>query len=163
MSSKKAVPLTPESCSGRRASATLSLFLWKAWPSCSAWEPPSVHPTIKQIARSTTTHRRSSIGICLMLGKILSEWRRYIVRTSENAVKAKFTGELTYPIAPALMLQVAGRDVGHSLRSANISLQQEGIHHCAYLSIGVTSSSGVGLCGMSGGVISWVLGCGYAG
>jgi hypothetical protein len=43
--------------------------------------------------------------------------------TSETSVKAKFTGELTYPIAQALMLQVAGRDVGHSLRSTNISLQ----------------------------------------
>src|SRR5215212_4076303 len=77
------------------------------------------------------------------------------MRTSENSVKAKFSGELTHPIAPALMLQVAGRGIGHSLRSANISLQQEGIHHRAYLSIGVTSFSGVGLCGMSGGVISW--------
>ena len=37
-----------------------------------------------------------------------------------------------------------------------------GIHHCAYLSIGVTSSSGVGLCGMSGGVILGVPGRGYA-
>jgi hypothetical protein len=44
-------------------------------------------------------------------------------RTSENSVKAKFLGELTYPIAPALMLQVAGRGIGHSLRSTNISLQ----------------------------------------
>src|SRR5215208_6988491 len=76
-------------------------------------------------------------------------------RTSENAVWAKFTGELTYPIAPALMLQVAGWGIGQALRSANIGLQQEGIHHRAYLSIGVTSYSGVGLCGMSGGVISW--------
>src|SRR5215213_6852065 len=70
-------------------------------------------------------------------------------------LKRSSQGELTYPIAPALMLQVAGRGIGHSLRIANISLQQEGIHHRAYLSIGVTSSSGVGLCGMSGGVISW--------
>src|SRR5215204_1250065 len=31
-------------------------------------------------------------------------------------------GELTYPIAPALMLQVEGQDIGHSLRTANISL-----------------------------------------
>src|SRR5829696_7118869 len=31
--------------------------------------------------------------------------------------------ELTYPIAPALMLQVGGRDIGHSLRGADISLQ----------------------------------------
>jgi hypothetical protein len=76
-------------------------------------------------------------------------------RISENAVKAKFPGELTYPIALALMLQVAGRGIGHSLRIANISLQQEGIHHRAYLSTDVTSSSGVGLCGMPGGVISW--------
>src|SRR5215208_4034084 len=53
------------------------------------------------------------------------------------------------------MLQVAGRGIGHSLRIANVSLQQEGIHHRAYLSIGVTSSSGVGLCGMSEGVVSW--------
>jgi hypothetical protein len=45
------------------------------------------------------------------------------VRTSENSVKAKFPGELTYPIAPALMLQVAGRGIGHSLRSTNIGLQ----------------------------------------
>ena|SRR5215216_5156289 len=65
-------------------------------------------------------------------------------RTSENAVKAKFPGELTYPIAPAEMLQVAGRGIGDTLRSANISLQQEGIHHRAYLSIGVTSYSGWG-------------------
>src|SRR5215204_6122780 len=70
-------------------------------------------------------------------------------------LKRSSRGELTYPIAPALMLQVAGRGYGHSLRSANISLQQEGIHHRAYLSIGVTSSSGVGLCGMSEGVVSW--------
>ena len=76
-------------------------------------------------------------------------------RTSENAVKAKFTGGAHLPHSPGLMLQVAGRDVGHSLRSANISLQQQGIHHRAYLSIGVTSSSSVGLCRMSGGVISW--------
>jgi hypothetical protein len=46
-----------------------------------------------------------------------------LARTSENSVKAKFTGELTYLIAPALMLQVAGRDIRHSLRSTNISLQ----------------------------------------
>jgi hypothetical protein len=63
-------------------------------------------------------------------------------RTSENSIKAKFPGELTYPKAPTLMLQVAGRGIGHSLRIADISLQQEGIHHCAYLSIGVTSYSG---------------------
>jgi hypothetical protein len=59
------------------------------------------------------------------------------------------------PRALALMLEVAGRGIGHSLRSANISFQQEGIHHRTYLSIGVTSFSGMGLCGMSGGVISW--------
>src|SRR5215208_1693979 len=70
-------------------------------------------------------------------------------------LKRSSRGELTYPIAPALMLQVAGRDIGHSLRSANVCLQQEGIHYRAYLSIGVTSSSSVGPCGMSGGVISW--------
>src|SRR5215207_8094527 len=58
------------------------------------------------------------------------------------------------------MLQVAGRRIGHSLRIANISLHQEGIHHRAYLSIGVTSSSGVGLCGMSEGMISWGSGVG---
>jgi hypothetical protein len=40
------------------------------------------------------------------------------------------------------MLQVAGRGIGHSLRGANISLLQQGIHHRAYLSIGVTSYSG---------------------
>jgi hypothetical protein len=84
-------------------------------------------------------------------------------RTSENPVKAKFTGELTYPIAPALMLQVAGRDVGHSLRIANISLQQEGIHHPAYLSIGVTSYSGWGYAECLEGCFHGVLGCGYAG
>jgi hypothetical protein len=44
------------------------------------------------------------------------------MRTSENSVKAKFLGELTYPIAPALMLQVAGWGIGHTLRSADISL-----------------------------------------
>ena len=38
-------------------------------------------------------------------------------------LKRSSRGELTYPIAPALMLQVAGRGYGHSLRSANISLQ----------------------------------------
>jgi hypothetical protein len=47
------------------------------------------------------------------------------------------------------MLQVAGRDIGHSLRSANISFQWEGIHHRAYLSIGVTSSAGPGRSGVS--------------
>jgi hypothetical protein len=44
-------------------------------------------------------------------------------RTSENAVMAKFTGVDELPYAPALMLQVAGRGIGHSLRSTNISLQ----------------------------------------
>jgi hypothetical protein len=59
------------------------------------------------------------------------------IRTSENAVKAKFLGELTYPIALTLMLQVAGRVIGHSLRSADISLHLGGhppsrisIHRC---------------------------------
>jgi hypothetical protein len=49
-----------------------------------------VHPATKKIAASAPTHRRRSIGICLMRGKIPSERRRYIVRTSENSVKAKF-------------------------------------------------------------------------
>src|SRR5215208_38099 len=70
MFSKEGVPLTPELCSGCRASSTLSLFLWEAGPSCAPWEPPSVHPTIKKIAASTTTHRRSSIGIRLKGWKI---------------------------------------------------------------------------------------------
>src|SRR5215218_9406482 len=83
-------------------------------------------------------------------------WRE-LLRTP---LKRSSRGELTYPIAPALMLQVAGRGIGHSLRSTNISLQQEGIHHRAYLSSGVTSHSGVGLCGMSGGVISGGTGVG---
>ena len=81
-------------------------------------------------------------------GTLLSELLRTPLKRSSR-------GELTYPIAPALMLQVAGWGIGHTLRSANISLQQEDIHHRAYLYIGVTSSSGVGLCGMSEGVISW--------
>jgi hypothetical protein len=85
------------------------------------------------------------------------------MRTSENSVKAMFLGELTYPIAPALMLQVAGWGIGHSLRSTNISLQQEDIHHRAYLSIGVTSSSGTGPCGAHDGGDSGVSGQGYAG
>jgi hypothetical protein len=55
-----------------------------------------VHPATKKIAASAPTHRRRrSIGICLMRGKIPSERRRYIVRTSENSVKAKFA-ELTF-------------------------------------------------------------------
>src|SRR5215212_7312422 len=66
-------------------------------------------------------------------------------------LKRSSRGELTYPIAPALMLQVAGRGIGHSLRSANISFQWEGIHHRAYLSIGVTSGTGARLCGVSVG------------
>jgi hypothetical protein len=58
--------------------------------------------------------------------------------------------------APSLMLQVAGQSVGCSLRSVNISfaaesIQAESIHHRAYLSIGVTSSTGAGLRGLSGG------------
>jgi hypothetical protein len=94
---------------------------------------------LREIERSTTrpqAPRLRTEPACL--GPSLAR------RTSENSVKAKFPGELTYPIAPALMLQVAGRGIGHSLRSANISLQQEGIHHRAYLSIGVTSYSGLG-------------------
>jgi hypothetical protein len=75
----------------------------------------------------------------------------------------KFTGELTYPIAPALMLQGAGRGLGHYLDRANGCLRKEHIHHRAYLSIGVTSSSGAGLCWSSGEVISGVSGWGYAG
>jgi hypothetical protein len=56
-----------------------------------------VHPATKKIAASAPTHRRRrSIGICLMRGKIPSERRRYIVRTSENAVKAKFAEFLFY-------------------------------------------------------------------
>src|SRR5215213_8049065 len=46
-----------------------------------------------------------------------------LCRTSENSVMAKFTGVDELPYAPALMLQVAGRGIGHSLRSTNISLQ----------------------------------------
>jgi hypothetical protein len=85
------------------------------------------------------------------------------MRTAQNAVKAKFTGELTYPIAPALMLQVVGRGIGHSLRIANIYLQQGAIHHRAYLSIGVTSSSGWGYAECLEGSFHGVVGCGYAG
>src|SRR5215212_6016250 len=87
----------------------------------------------------------------------IAAWRQTLLNHEllRTPLKRSSRGELTYPIAPALMLQVAGRGYGHSLRSANISLQQEGTHHRAYLSIGVTSYSGVGLCGMSGGVISW--------
>jgi hypothetical protein len=61
VSSKGAVPLTPESCSERMLSFMLSL--WEAWPCWWAGEPPP-HPTSKKIAASPTTHR--SIGIPLM-------------------------------------------------------------------------------------------------
>jgi hypothetical protein len=54
------VPLTPESCSGRRSRfALLALFLWGAW-SCSAWESPPPHPTSKKIAESTPTEIMTS-------------------------------------------------------------------------------------------------------
>ena len=49
-----------------------------------------------------------------------TEFRDELLRTP---LLRSSRGKLTYPIAPALMLQVAGRGIGHSLRSANISLQ----------------------------------------
>jgi hypothetical protein len=49
------------------------------------------------------------------------------------------------------------------MATINLSLRSEGIQDRAYLSIGVTNSSGAGLCGVPGEVISGVLGRGYAG
>src|SRR5215212_6737994 len=144
------IPLNPGSISlawGRTTS--------RAWrrPSSIMWGGPSKKLILACICLHTSF-------LPLQLKRVIPFHHRHgatsrsLVRTSENSVKAKFPGELTYHIAPALMLQVAGRDIGHSLRSANLCLQQEGIHYRAYLSIGVTSSSSVGPCGMSGGVIS---------
>ena len=66
-------------------------------------------------------------------------------------------------IAPALMVQVPDGGVGRYLWSANICLRAEHIHHRVYLSIGVTSSSGTGLCGVPGGADSRGITRGYPG
>src|SRR5215218_592999 len=59
---------------------------------------------------------RESRGIVLSSLSLIGELLRTPLLRSSR-------GELTYPIAPALMLQVEGQDIGHSLRAANISLQ----------------------------------------
>jgi hypothetical protein len=70
----------------------------------------------------------------------------------------KRTQENLTPVCPAAKLQVAGRVGGRSLSTTNISLQQERIHDRAYLSIGVTSGIGAGLCRVPGQVFSGVPG-----
>jgi hypothetical protein len=58
--------------------------------------------------------------------------------------------KITQPqIAPAPMLQVAGWVGGRSLNRKHLFVAGR-IQDPAYLSIGVTSSSGTGLCGVSG-------------
>jgi hypothetical protein len=62
----------------------------------------------------------------------------------------KRTQENLTPVCP--VRKAAGSEAvgGHSLSIANISLQWERIQDRAYLSIGVTSPSGPGLCGVPG-------------